>query len=475
MNNCRCVITEGGYIMEKSKKSYNCKLIMNSCVNFDSIACDCEIGVIPLSKEIKKHTFHLYPNDNSISYNYKDGKELINATNDRAVLPDLLAVRYGNTEDIKIFIETHGFLLPLIPNTNSSVESEFLFTLIHRLKATVSLIFAIAENDASLDYEKIMALTMYLLLTPQASIELASGRISYKTCPHDMNHIWHNTNFINENNETVAFEGYGIVDTLIGPVNVKDTVRPPFTEFNNYEHNAFIISEDNKPEYIRLGVADKATALFVGAKNVPAHCRLAIDFLFHFCTVVGDITKWNHLGELTLNKPLSHRCPNDEDNDPKYLFVNESVESANELLSKTVAKAAKKSAKEIDRLKNEADNPFAMAKFCDGFDDPLKDALVKLAKQTLKTEIEYNLKGVVPSYNTDALTSAWRVEYLLSGIYFSLFNIRAKEEQYRLCAKPNCGRYFFAKTDSIKQKYCSHSCTNAMAQSIHRRNQQESI
>ena len=198
---------------------------------------------------------------------------------------------------------------------------------------------------------------------------------------------------------------------------VEDSVRPTRTFLGAGEYNEAI----NYRSFDRQTVKNISIYLFRNLNTVAAHCRLAIDFLFHFTRDVGDILKWDYKGELTFRES----------------------------------------------------DPSADIKFEDRLDAQLKIALVTLAKQTLKAEIEWNLGGIKPSYNTKTMAPAWRIDYLLSGIYFSLFNIQAKSEQYRICSKPTCGRYFFTKADSTKQKYCSYNCSNAVAQNVHRRKAKE--
>lgn len=65
------------------------------------------------------------------------------ATLERTVLPDLLAIKDNKT--IK-FIERHGYPFPFEPSEDNSLESEALFSFIHRLEATVNLMTALGER-----------------------------------------------------------------------------------------------------------------------------------------------------------------------------------------------------------------------------------------------------------------------------------------------------------------------------------------
>jgi len=395
-------------------KSAKKKIFINSDIICDSIVCDCEVDTIHPVKGVTKNIIRLYPKDYKHCYAYKNGKELVStnadgATLGRAVLPDLLAIKDNKT--IKKFIERHGYPFPFEPSEDNSLESEALFSFIHRLEATVNLMTALGEGGD--DYRKILALTLYLLLTPQTSIEFTNDWEPFCSCYHEMGYIWNNLNEVDERILCQEDETYNIEEGCY----VEDRVRPERTFLDASEYNEAI----NYGNFDRQSMKNIATYLFRNANKVDYHCRLAIDFLFHFSRDVGDILKYDYKGELIFRES----------------------------------------------------NPSADIRFKDGLDEQLKQALVALAKHTLKAEFEWDLDGIRPSYNTQTMAPAWHIDYLLSGIYFSLFNIEAKNEQYRICAKPTCGRYFLTKADSTKQKYCSYNCSNATAQNVHRRKVKE--
>ena len=448
--------------MAQSQKSKNKNTFFYDEIYFDSVACDCEMGIVPQSKGLKKYTFHLYPNRKHLSYSYKDGKELINDSYARAILPDLLAIRDGNVEDIKTFIERHGFLLPLTPNADNSVESELLFVLINKLKATVSLISAIAVSDEMIDYAKIMALTMYLLLTPQVSIKLPNGKHPYSTCPHIISQVWNGTYTENESNQQNTNEGFvynEITNSDMGGY-VKDSIRPPHILLSLSDVYYAMECYEMNPTSIN----NKILFFYQDTTIFGPFCRLAINFLYNFYNDVGEIKAWNHKGELIITK---NRHIAQKDN---YIDIKpkESELAGIENGFKESNFIERTNNYKTDELDNMESDPMTSVIFNRRFDRQLQDGLLNLAKQTLKREMEHNLKGVTPSYDTETLSPAWSISDLLSGIYFSLFNIHAKEEQYRVCAKPKCGRHFLAKNDSIKQKFCSSNCSNAVAQSTHR-------
>lgn len=101
------------------------------------------------------------------------------------------------------------------------------------------------------------------------------------------------------------------------------------------------------------------------------------------------------------------------------------------------------------------------------FTSDLKNALIKVAHSVLGDEINANLSGIYPAYNPETMAPSWRVESLLSAMYFSIFYIRPDLELYRQC--PRCGTYFLVKTTSTRKRYCSTECCNRQTQETYRR------
>ena len=96
----------------------------------------------------------------------------------------------------------------------------------------------------------------------------------------------------------------------------------------------------------------------------------------------------------------------------------------------------------------------------ENFTGKLKSAAVRTAKFIIKEEIESNLRRVRPTYNTAILEPAWKIDSLLSALYFGLFYMRPNMETYRRCANPKCGEFFPVPVSSRKKKYCCTACMN---------------
>jgi len=61
-----------------------------------------------------------------------------------------------------------------------------------------------------------------------------------------------------------------------------------------------------------------------------------------------------------------------------------------------------------------------------GFTDDLKAKAVLIAKYIIKSEIENNLRRVRPTYDIHKLEPDWKIDSLLSALYFGLFYMRPK-------------------------------------------------
>ena len=102
--------------------------------------------------------------------------------------------------------------------------------------------------------------------------------------------------------------------------------------------------------------------------------------------------------------------------------------------------------------------------------DTMKDSLGEIANYIVAQEINSNLRGIHPVYNSQKMMPSWKVDTLLSAVYFSIFYLNPNLELYRQCANPRCGKYFLVRTTSTKKKYCSTKCCNRVTQDTYRKN-----
>lgn len=107
------------------------------------------------------------------------------------------------------------------------------------------------------------------------------------------------------------------------------------------------------------------------------------------------------------------------------------------------------------------------------FSEEMKSVLIKIARFVIGEEINANLDGIHPVYNTDTMAPSWKVDSLLCAAYFSVFYLKPDLELYRPCDNPRCGRYFLVKTTSTRNRFCSQECCNRVTQDRYRKRKRE--
>ncbi len=100
----------------------------------------------------------------------------------------------------------------------------------------------------------------------------------------------------------------------------------------------------------------------------------------------------------------------------------------------------------------------------------LKNTLIEVSNYIVGQEINANLEGIHPIYDSAKMTPSWKVDSLLCAAYFSIFYLKPDLELYRPCANPRCGKYFLVKTTSTRKKFCSTDCCNRITQDRYRKN-----
>lgn len=102
--------------------------------------------------------------------------------------------------------------------------------------------------------------------------------------------------------------------------------------------------------------------------------------------------------------------------------------------------------------------------------EEMKSALLKISRLVISEEINHNIAGIHPKYNSGELSPEWQLNNLLEAIYFSIFYMKPSVEIYRECENPSCKRdvYFLVNATATNKKYCCAECANAAAQRRYR-------
>jgi len=106
-------------------------------------------------------------------------------------------------------------------------------------------------------------------------------------------------------------------------------------------------------------------------------------------------------------------------------------------------------------------------------DDKFKAGVIEIANYIIGEEINSNLGRIHPVYNAEKGNPSWKIDDLLSALYFSIFYLNPKLELYRQCANPKCQKWFLVSATTNKKKYCSQECCNRVTQNAYRRRKSE--
>lgn len=310
----------------------------------------------------------------------------------------------NDIDSLRCFFEENGFLFPISETEYEEIDIYSLTEIVNHIKATVLLMSEIEEPQRN--YEKILYLTLYLLLSEQFSIKLSSMNKVYSTCHHGFIKVLEKASSVPAIDGTK--EGFES-DTYL----IKDLVYKPNYALNIEEYQDIISGSsltNNYPGMSDLRYKD-IVYLYRNAPNETPAARITIDFLFHLMQKIGIVKKI-------------------------------SFENGIEFYDKPVIVK---------------------------FDDNLKQALITVAKIVLNEEINSNLSGIVPRFIASKMEPSWKASNLLSALYFSIFYMRPGSEIYRECANPACNNHFLVKTSNGRKRYCCPSCRNATAQRNHRK------
>lgn len=110
----------------------------------------------------------------------------------------------------------------------------------------------------------------------------------------------------------------------------------------------------------------------------------------------------------------------------------------------------------------------------DEMSDTMKLALIDISKEIIKEEIDWNVEEVHACFDKNTMTPKWKINSLLTGMYFSLFYMKPNIELMKQCENPRCGKYFKVQRTTSKRKYCCDQCRNRALQSRHRQKIKES-
>ena len=136
--------------------------------------------------------------------------------------PDLLgkvaSLPDNDAKKTLTFFEENGFLFPLPHDKDIILDLKSFVDILYRIKATMLLQSLLGEIDS--DYEKILHLTLYLLLSDRVTLSIGD-KASYTTCNYRINDLLNDTvlTVVNsdDSEEAAQKNSYTVTDSIYPP------------------------------------------------------------------------------------------------------------------------------------------------------------------------------------------------------------------------------------------------------------------
>lgn len=356
--------------------------------------------------EIK--TLRIRNTQNTQSFNYKtvEGLYPINKQNHN-LLAELLSLSSQKIESLNNFFEKYGFFIPISSEIFEIFSYQDLYCIIARIRTLLELVQEVRKITP--DYNLLFRNTTLLQFANSVTLNNESG-YTYKTCVHFLKEKLETTNF-----DKIDVPSKYIIDSEEDDMpfaRVPDSMNPTgFTDIDlNTDELFFSYTYESLPP-----------------------------LLPYFYTLLGSCFD----------------CGKSYRNIIELYYHMESLEIMNLKYSSFDVLTGPQFSKQTNLNQKTLDTN-------------LQKRIVEVAKTTIKTELEYVLKNIRPSYDSDTALGTWNIPDFLSALYFSIFYMRPNLQILRLCENPYCNNYFTVTSTNSRKKYCCHECANAVAQRAYR-------
>lgn len=328
---------------------------------------------------------------------------------EKNLLGNLIAIRNGDTKALFEYFGRNGFLFNISDTEYEPIDTQKMFELIRRLRTTVELLSALGAIKK--DYQKILGLSLYLILSNPIEISFSTMDTPYRTCLHSFHKKLQAANDYPApeyfQQELYTEECVTIPDTLLGqPYKFDMQLYMNVLEGSGDEHR---IPGSSQPLFHNTAI------LFAHAINETPPTRRIVDFLFHYFYDVSAVRNVNEDGSIDYYK--------------------------------------KPDLKKIT--------------------PDMKERIIEIARLVISEEINSNMSDVHPVYDAQKMVPSWNVDSLLGGLYFSIFYMKPDLELFRRCRQ--CGTFFPVRATSTRKVYCSDECRNRYQQNMHRKRKREQV
>ena len=162
----------------------------NNLFRFENSPCDCAVDTRNIAPGQAPETtikVQSIPGD-KIQFAFAPTEGLVRlgdkgALIEKNLLGKLIEIKTGDTTALFNYFERNGFLFRISDTEYEPIETQQMFELIRRLRTTVELLSALGAIKK--DYQKILGLSLYLILSNPIEISFSTMDTPYKTSKHN--------------------------------------------------------------------------------------------------------------------------------------------------------------------------------------------------------------------------------------------------------------------------------------------------
>lgn len=197
------------------------------------------------------------------------------------ILGKFLSLRANNAKELLNFFDTYGYFFKMSPSESNVVDFNNLIQVTYHIKAALLLMNALQQK--SMDYDDILQLTLFLLLSPKVEMKITDKQ-TYTGYHESTLDVIDSVIAVTDNSNYITIDGEDYY-------NIADLVYETHYNLRVDEYEDISIGEHFMYSY--PGIDDlrykKITIAYKNSHNVPKIQRLVIDFLFHFMNTNGVV------------------------------------------------------------------------------------------------------------------------------------------------------------------------------------------